>query len=250
MNEALSISLIIAITLAVVLLIVSRRRRSGVPAPVLIASDLGRHAATVPPLHLSDPRHHVHGTPDLLFQITDPEQQRRQYIPVEYKPHRVSRRLYESDELQLVTYLFCVQAHYGEEAAPFGFVWYRDRSFRVELTPERTARCLAVANDVRAARTADTVARSHTSRAKCTSCGVRDRCDQALSRQHRGARWDYVTAVSTRQHRALAAPCAASRRRFGFAFKVGFGQQLPYRERQGVRHPIQQFDRGVALSVL
>lgn len=180
MTEPLGLSLVTAITLAVILLFVSRRRRPGVPTPVLIASDLGSDAATVPPLHLADPRHRVHGTPDLLFRITDPAQQRRQYVPVEYKPHRVSRRLYESDELQLVTYLLCVQAHYGEEAAPFGFVWYRDRSFRVELTPERVVRCLAVTQAVRAARTADTVARNHTSHAKCARCGVRDRCDQTL----------------------------------------------------------------------
>jgi CRISPR/Cas system-associated exonuclease Cas4 (RecB family) len=102
-------------------------------------------------------------------------------VPIEVKPSRRSRRLYESDAVQLGAYLVALRATYGERAARHGEVRYASASFRVELTGALEARVREVIAAVRAGRSASVVHRSHEVPARCANCPVRERCDERLA---------------------------------------------------------------------
>lgn len=101
-------------------------------------------------------------------------------VPLELKPQRRSRRLYESDAVQLGVYLLATRATYGAHAAPFGFVRYAGADFRVELTQSLESRVLEIAAAIRAGRQATVVHRSHHIPARCAGCPVRRHCDESL----------------------------------------------------------------------
>ena len=116
---------------------------------------------------LIDEARRLRGRPDYLMR------RREGLIPVEFKPLRTSKTLYESDRLQIGTYLMLTRA-------PYGIVRYKDATFRVHLTQELEARCLAVADQVRAARRAAVVHRTHNVPAKCGACAHRTACGESL----------------------------------------------------------------------
>jgi len=136
------------------------------------AGDLGRSAAMEP--LLVDETHRIRGRPDYLLR------HRKGLIPVELKPLRTSRSLYESDRLQIVAYLMLVRAANPDVSVPYGVVRYKDSTFRVYLTEELEARCLAVAEHVRAAKHASVVHRTHNVAAKCRACSHRTACGESL----------------------------------------------------------------------
>lgn len=141
----------------------------------LVASDTGAISA----LFIRDPRAGVCGKPDYLFEETVGG--RALLVPLELKPRRQSRRVYEGDELQLAAYLLALRATFGERAAPFGYVRYAASTFRVELSPSLEARVLAIGNAIRAERNASVVHRSHASPQRCARCAVRGVCDESLA---------------------------------------------------------------------
>lgn len=136
------------------------------------AGDLGR-SAVMEPL-LTDETLRLRGRPDYLLH------HRKGYIPVELKPLRTARALYESDRLQIATYLMLVRAANPDANVPYGIVRYKDTTFRVYLTEELEARCLAVAEQVREAKQARVVHRTHNVAAKCRACPHRTACGEAL----------------------------------------------------------------------
>ena len=136
------------------------------------AGDLGR-SAVLEPL-LVDEARRLRGRPDYLLH------HRKGLIPVELKPLRTSKTLYESDRLQIATYLMLVRAANPDASVPYGIMRYRDTTFRVYLTEELEARCLAVADQVRAARAAAVVHRTHNVSAKCAACAHRTACGESL----------------------------------------------------------------------
>jgi hypothetical protein len=117
---------------------------------------------------LVDETHRIRGRPDYLLR------HKKGPIPIELKPLRTSRTLYESDRLQIATYLMLTPG------APYGIVRYKDTTFRVYLTKELEARCLAIAQEVRAARRATVVHRTHNVPAKCRACAHKAACGEAL----------------------------------------------------------------------
>jgi CRISPR-associated exonuclease Cas4 len=117
---------------------------------------------------LVDETHKLRGRPDYLLR------HKKGLIPVELKPLRTSKVLYESDRLQIATYLMLVRT------APYGIVRYKETTFRVYLTKELEARCLAVAEQVRAARRATVVHRTHNVPAKCRACAHQAACGESL----------------------------------------------------------------------
>jgi CRISPR/Cas system-associated exonuclease Cas4 (RecB family) len=158
--------MVVALTLAAALLgLVSL-------ALFVAVGDLGR-SASMEPL-LVDETRRLRGRPDYLLH------HRRGLIPVELKPLRTSRSLYESDRLQVATYLMLVRAAHPDTNVPYGVVRYKDSTFRVYLTEELEARCLAVAEQVRAAKRATVVHRTHHVPAKCRACAHRTACGEAL----------------------------------------------------------------------
>jgi CRISPR-associated exonuclease Cas4 len=131
------------------------------------------HRADVEPL-LVDEAHRLRGRPDFLIR------HRKGLIPVELKPLRTSRTLYESDRLQIGTYLMLVRAGNPGASVPYGVVRYKETTFRVYLTADLEARCLAVAEQVRAARRATVVHRTHNIPAKCRACAHLTTCGEAI----------------------------------------------------------------------
>jgi CRISPR-associated exonuclease Cas4 len=140
---------------------------------LIIASRAPFTNAEAEPL-LVDAAHRLRGRPDYILK------KKGKLIPVELKPLRQSATLYESDLLQLGTYLLLVRANHAEAFAGYGYVRYREKVFRVPLTEALEARCLATADRVREARTATHVHRTHNIAAKCGACAHRAACGESL----------------------------------------------------------------------
>ena len=140
----------------------------------VLAADTGAARS----LLLRDPELGLRGRPDYLLEETS--EVGRLVVPLELKPHRRSRRLYESDEAQLGAYLMLSRAAFGERAAPFGYVRYAEVDFRVELTGTLERRIREVVAAIRANRAAAVVHRNHSVPARCVGCAVRRHCDEAL----------------------------------------------------------------------
>ncbi|CAN5804963.1 hypothetical protein BH20GEM3_BH20GEM3_06300 [soil metagenome] len=83
--------------------------------------------------------------------------------------------------MQLVVYLLLVAAEYGERAASYGYVRYRDHTFRVQLTRGRERRCLELRDGVTATRRTGDAGRSHREPGRCARCSFRDVCGQNLA---------------------------------------------------------------------
>jgi CRISPR/Cas system-associated exonuclease Cas4 (RecB family) len=160
----MGIAIVIAALAAVALFVASwmLARTSGV-----------RGSVTREPL-LVDGERHLRGRPDYLVG------ERAGLVPIELKPLRRSTTLYESDRMQLVTYLLLVRATYPGNFAGYGRVRYRDAEFTVTLTEALEARCLALAARVRDARHASVVHRTHDVPAKCGACAHRAACAESL----------------------------------------------------------------------
>ncbi len=154
------------------------RRRTGLPGSArVISSDVGQGEARL----LRDPAHGLIGKPDYwLAPDGSGSIDGSPLIPVEVKPMRRAKALYESDEMELATYLMLVRATAPSRFAGYGWVRYADQSFRVDLTPERERRVLAYAALVREARTRRDIARNHRIPGRCRGCAVRPQCGDAL----------------------------------------------------------------------
>lgn len=131
------------------------------------------------PLMLRDDELGLRGKPDYLLEETGP--QGPQLVPVEIKPTRRSRRLYESDRIQIAGYLMTLRGAAGDRASNVGYVKYHSNTFEVRLTPATEATIRRLVSEVRSARLAPLLHRSHRSPARCAGCPVRHRCDEALS---------------------------------------------------------------------
>src|SRR3982751_3077405 len=174
---ALALALFGAVALAVLWWL---RRSTGFQTPsrdgpAVVASDTG----AAPGVLLRDPLLGLRGRPDYI--VAEPAPGGDVLVPIEVKPSRRSRRLYESDAVQLGAYLVALRATYGERAARHGEVRYASGSFRVELTAALEARVREIVTAVRAGRTASVVHRSHDVPARCANCPVRERCEEQLA---------------------------------------------------------------------
>lgn len=155
------------------------RRRTGFAiggeaAGRIVASDTGIE----PPVLLRDPGLGLRGRPDYLLQFEAAGQPL--FVPLELKPGRRSRRVYESDALQLAAYLIALRATAKDAAATFGYLRYATGTFKVGLTRELERRVHAIVRAIRDGRSAATVHRSHAIVQRCVGCAVRDHCNEAL----------------------------------------------------------------------
>ena len=140
----------------------------------VIASDTGVEASIL----LRDPQLGLRGRPDYLleFEVAG----HPLFVPLELKLGRRSRRIYESDALQLAAYLIALRATTKDAAATFGYLRYATGTFKVGLTSELERRVNAIVQAIRAGRSAATVSRSHSIVQRCVNCSVRAHCDEAL----------------------------------------------------------------------
>ncbi len=184
--------MIYLLTLALTLLILgavflwrsrTERAESGVPAGRIVYSDTGMWQAVEEPL--KSRRHGLIGKPDYLVQVQ--VEGRGQTVPVEVKSASIlgrdglPRKPYDSHVLQLATYCILVEEHVGRRPA-YGLIHYADATLEIPFTDELRSQVLLIADQIRRARRAPTVHRSHEQAALCRNCGYRSACgDEALA---------------------------------------------------------------------
>ena len=140
----------------------------------IVASDTGIAA----PMFLRDPGLGLRGRPDYLLQFEVAGHPL--LVPLELKPGHRSRRIYDSDALQVAAYLIALRATAKDAAATFGYLRYASGTFKVGLTRELEARVHAIVEAIRAGRSAATIHRSHSIVQRCVNCSVREHCSDAL----------------------------------------------------------------------
>ena len=189
MTLYLSAALLILIAVAVAARIVARgrARSAGLPRGDLIYGDTGAPVGRVAPVTLNEEgerqerplvskRYGLTGRPDYLVRT------REGVVPVEAKSTRkpASGVPYDSHLMQLAAYCLLVEEQLGEPA-PYGVVRYRDGEVRVDYTPGLRETLLDLLDEMRAAREAGEVHRSHAEPPRCAACSYRDACDEALA---------------------------------------------------------------------
>jgi CRISPR/Cas system-associated exonuclease Cas4 (RecB family) len=155
------------------------RRRTGFAftatgRSAVIASDVGTERSII----LRDPIHGIRGKPDYL--IESEVGGRRVLVPLEVKPTRRSRTLYDSDRVQIGAYLMALRGTFPDRASDVGYVRYADHTFVVRLTPELAQEVERIAAAVRRGRRAVVLRRSHNISGRCRACPMRYECADAL----------------------------------------------------------------------
>jgi CRISPR-associated exonuclease Cas4 len=162
-------------------------RRADLPEGRIIYSDTGAPVGRIAPVTFNERgerqekpllsrRHALVGRPDYLVRTGEG------VVPVEAKSAAcpASGVPYESHLMQLACYCLLVEETTGGRV-PFGVIRYRDRQLRVDYTDELRAALLALLAEMRGARKAPDVHRSHDERARCAACSYREICDESLA---------------------------------------------------------------------
>ena len=113
------------------------------------------------------------GKPDYLVQQGD------QFIPVEVKSSRIGSAPYDAHIFQLAAYCLLVESTYQKRPA-YGILHYPNRTFAIDYTIEMESALLDLLEEMRAQDRRKEIHRSHDSPARCSRCGYRSICDQAL----------------------------------------------------------------------
>ncbi len=166
---------IIILVIAVLLWLLSGRLRgaSGLPAGEVAYTDTGGWGRVEKPLFA--PRLQLTGKPDYLVRAGAGD------IPVEVKSGRApDGGPRESHVVQLAAYCALVAETTGRRPS-FGLIKYADKTLRVEFTPVLESELIELLDEIRADERADTVARSHSSAARCRACGFNDTCGERLA---------------------------------------------------------------------
>jgi CRISPR/Cas system-associated exonuclease Cas4 (RecB family) len=179
-DPRLAVGAVVALLLgaAFLLLLLSRwlAGHTGMPGDAeILASDTGQNR--VEKIH--DPETRLVGQPD--YVLRERVGFRRRLVPAELKPSRRGDTLHESDEMQVTVYMLLMRHAYGREFAGYGYVRYKEKTFRVDLTREREARCLAIADAVREARRVANTRRNHDQRGRCAQCSYVSVCEDRLT---------------------------------------------------------------------
>lgn len=152
------------------------RLESGLPAGRLIYADTDDTAWRPPEKPLYSENHNLVGKPDYLVETP------RGIIPVEVKSGRAPSVPYLGHLLQLAAYCLLVEETTGR-TPPHGLLKYADALYEVDFTWELRRELLATLQEMRQARRANNVRRSHQQPAKCAACGFRFTCGEVLSEQ-------------------------------------------------------------------
>lgn len=162
-------------------------KQAGLPAGTLLYSDTGRPVGRIAPAEvgpegvkqerpLVSASLGLVGRPDYLIEVEGG------IVPVEIKSAAAppDGRPYDSHVAQLAAYCLLVEDVLGE-SAPYGVIRYRDREVRVEFTDWLRDNALALIEEMRAARDAEEVHRSHEEPRRCAGCSLRDVCTESLA---------------------------------------------------------------------
>jgi len=165
---------VILLALAVLVWLLARlaHNRTGLPPGVVVYSDTGGWSRLERPLFSASLQ--LTGKPDYLVR------QRDGVIPVEVKSGQAPAGGPHPGHLyQLAAYCALVAEAYGRRPA-YGLIQYADQTLAVNYTRELEKELLGLLDDMRAEASADDVARSHDSPARCRACGLRQVCGEAL----------------------------------------------------------------------
>jgi CRISPR-associated exonuclease Cas4 len=100
-------------------------------------------------------RYRLTGKPDYIVQ-----DEMGAMIPIEVKPNRAARQPRHSDTMQLMAYGILVEEKFGQRPE-YGLLKYRDEVFEIAFTEDLRAEFFQILQEMRAARRARNVARSH-----------------------------------------------------------------------------------------
>ena len=169
---ALAFALLLALLGGLLLWLGRRQRqRSGLPAGTVVYQDTEEMEAPERPLRSR--RYGLVGRPDYLVRTR--EGGRRFVVPVEVKSRRRPAQPYASHILQLAAYCLLVEDNF-DAAPPYGLLRYADATLQIPYTDELRRRVLDAADEIRQARRAPDVRRSHDEPRRCASCGYRSAC--------------------------------------------------------------------------
>lgn len=163
------------------------KQSSGLPAGRLVYSDTGFAVGRVAPAEKNEEgvrqerplvsrRHNLTGRPDYLVRTKEG------IIPVEVKSTRspAGGRPYDSHVMQLAAYCLLAEDALGARV-PYGIIRYSDNEVTVSYTTELRDELLALLEEVREARRAEDVHRSHADPRRCKGCSVREHCVESLA---------------------------------------------------------------------
>lgn len=150
------------------------RRESGLPEGRLVYADTSRQDWHLNDKPLYSPTHNLVGKPDYLVET------KKGLIPVEVKSSRAPNLPYLGHLLQLAAYCLLVEETTGH-SPPHGLLKYQDALYEVDFTRELRRELLDTMAEMRQARLAENVSRSHRQPNKCAACGYRTVCEEALA---------------------------------------------------------------------
>ena len=169
---ALAFALLLALLGGLLLWLGRRQRqRSGLPAGTVVYQDTEEMEAPERPLRSR--RYGLVGRPDYLVQTR--ERGKSFVVPVEVKSRRRPAQPYASHILQLAAYCLLVEDNF-DAAPPYGLLRYADTTLQIPYTDELRRRVLEAADEIRQARRAPDVRRSHDEPRRCAACGYRSAC--------------------------------------------------------------------------
>lgn len=151
----------------------TQRKATGIPLHSrVIYADTGAWQRVEKPLYAR--RYRLAGKPDYLVQ-----DETGVIIPIEVKPNRVASEPRLSDLMQLMAYGLLVEEHLGARPA-YGLLKYREIVFKIDFTEELRAELIELLQEMRQARRAQNVPRSHADARRCQVCGYRENCGEGL----------------------------------------------------------------------
>lgn len=173
MNQLLALLFLLLSIAAVALWLLARRGReaAGLPSGEVVYVDTGAWQRSERPMFSNT--YQLTGKPDYLVR------EGRSVIPVEVKSRAAPTAPYLSHVMQLAAYCLLVEDVLGSPA-PYGFVHYRDKTFKVEFTQALRAELLQLLKEMRNAQGARDVHRSHASAQRCARCGFQEVCGERL----------------------------------------------------------------------
>ena len=150
------------------------RQESGLPTGRLVYADSAGVDWRPTPKPFYSATYQLTGKPDYLVETDEG------IIPVEIKSTHAPTIPYLGHLLQLAAYCLLVEEATGR-TPPHGLLKYADALYEVDFTQELRHELLATMAQMRQARLAKTVHRSHQQPGKCSACGFAYQCDEALT---------------------------------------------------------------------
>jgi CRISPR-associated exonuclease Cas4 len=162
-------------------------RRTGLPQGQLVYSDTGYAVGRISPMEtnlegvkqekpLVSKTYGLVGRPDYLVKTATG------IVPIEVKSTRcpAGGRAYDSHAMQLAAYCLLVEDGI-DERVPYGIIRYADCEVVIDYTPELREELILLLAELRDAREAQDVHRSHDDARRCRGCSMRELCDEALA---------------------------------------------------------------------